>query len=401
MHSSPENIISRVVALITFILIGSSVHAQAPAFAHGADVSWCTEMEASGKKFYNAQGQDTELMELLRQGGMNAIRLRVWVNPEEKYGAWSDKADVLVKARRAHAQGLALMIDFHYSDFFADPGRQDKPAAWSNLSFDALKEAVAAHTMDILTVLKAEGIEPAWVQVGNETRSGMIWDSGKIDWSKSGAAVWNNYIALSNAGYEAVKSVLPQAQVIVHIDNGSDDNAWFFKAFKQYGGKLDMIGLSHYPGNNWQSDNTKLAANVKTLSAQFGIPVMIAETGCDANNETLAAQIMTDLFARLKNESSCKGIFYWEPEVYGWWKPAYYTSLGWNAYGKGAFTSQGRPSAALTPFFDTADGISNTSATLEASSETLYTLSGQKTTPQQKGVVVKCGHGRAQKVLKR
>ena len=387
-----------LLALLAFSY--TAIHAQSPAFARGADVSWCTEMEANGKQFYNSEGQQTELMALMRQIGMNAIRLRVWVNPQSAYGSWSDKADVLVKARRAHAQGLALLIDFHYSDFFADPGRQDKPSTWAAYTFEQLKQAVADHTVDVLSALKAEGIEPAWVQVGNETRSGMIWDSGKIDWNKSGSAVWANYIALSNAGYEAVKRVLPEAKVIVHIDKGPDDNAWFFKAFKQYGGKFDMIGLSHYPESGWQNENSKTAANIQSLASTFGVPVMIVETGYSATNETVAQQVMTDLFEKVKGLSACAGVFYWEPEVYGWWKPAYYSKLGWNAYGKGAFTSQGRPGAALKPFYDPTDAIVSPSAPALSPSQ-VYDLQGMRVNDNRRGCVIEVQKGIARKVIRK
>lgn len=379
------------VLLLAAEAVMQQVVAQSADFARGADVSWCTEMEASGKKFYDAQGRETELMELMKGIGMNAIRLRVWVNPETAYGAWSDKADVLQKARRAHAQGLQLMIDFHYSDFFADPSRQTKPAAWKDYSLTQLKQAVADHTSDILSALKDEGIEPRWVQVGNETRSGMIWDDGRLDWNKSGRELWANYVALSNAGYDAVKSVLPQTLVIVHIDKGPDDNAWFFNSFKQYGGKFDMIGLSHYPSSSWQSDNSKTAANVTSLAAQFNVPVMIAETGYSASNETLAAQVMQDFFDKLKNVSGCAGVFYWEPEVYGWWKPTYYSTLGWNGYGMGAFTSQGRPSAALAPFAGDNTGMQEISYNHPLQSKVFYDLNGRKVEGPRKGIYVAKG----------
>lgn len=358
-------------------------------FARGADVSWCTEMEADGKRFYNAQGTETEMMTLMRQIGMTAVRLRVWVNPEKNYGAWSDKADVIAKARRAKAAGLDVMIDFHYSDFFADPGNQTKPAAWASYTMAQLKQAVADHTRDVLSALKAEGIEPRWVQVGNETRSGMIWDSGRLDWNKSGSALWEGYVALSNAGYEAVKAELPGALVIVHIDKGPDDNAWFFKAFKQYGGKFDMIGLSHYPESSWQNENAKTAANVQSLASQFGVPVMVVETGYASSNETLAAQVMTDFMQKAKAAKGCAGVFYWEPEVYGWWKPAYYTKLNWGAYGKGAFTSQGRPAAALDAFAGDDTRLQELSA--DDSELTTYDLSGRRTTPSARGILVANG----------
>ncbi|MBQ9667499.1 MAG: glycosyl hydrolase 53 family protein [Prevotella sp.] len=342
--------------VITFAACCLSTQAQS--FVRGADVSWCTEMEADGKKFYDANGTETELMQLLRLSGLNAVRLRVWVNPEKAYGAWSDKADVLAKARRAKAQGLDVMIDFHYSDFFADPGQQTKPQAWAGMTMAQLKQAVGDHTTDVLQALKAEGIEPRWVQVGNETRPGMIFNEGKIDWSKSGEAAWSGYVSLSNAGYEAVKAVLPGAQVIVHIDRGPEDNAWFFRDFKQYGGKFDMIGLSHYPDyTNWATDNTNTAKRVKSLYSQFAVPVMIVETGYDAWDENRAYSVMKDFFDKTEGITGCAGIFYWEPEVYGSWRPAYYKTLGWNAYNKGAFTTQGRPSKALLPFDGGTDGI--------------------------------------------
>lgn len=348
----------QILMTLLLVFLNGTANAQpATTFARGADVSWCTEMESTGKQFYDATGQPTELMALLKQVGMNAIRLRVWVNPESDYGAWSDLTDVLVKARRAHAQRQALLIDFHYSDFFADPGRQTLPVAWTGHTLEELKQDVKTHTTEVLTALKQEGIEPLWVQVGNETRSGMMWDSGKIDWNKQGGAAWANYVALSNAGYDAVKAVLPQAQVIVHIDKGPDDNVWFFRDFKQYGGKFDMIGLSHYPETSWQNENARTAANARTLATTFSVPVMIVETGYAASNESLAAQVMTDFMSKMKAVSSCAGVFYWEPELYGWWKPAAYTRWGWNAYGKGAFTSQGRPSAALAAFADDGTGI--------------------------------------------
>ena len=129
----------QIITSILFLLLATSADAQS-AFVRGADVSWCTEMEASGRKFYDANGQETELFALLKQIGMNAVRLRVWVNPEGYgYGAWCDKADVLKKAERAHQQGLDVMIDFHYSDFFADPERQEKPKDWSGRDTHCLK----------------------------------------------------------------------------------------------------------------------------------------------------------------------------------------------------------------------------------------------------------------------
>lgn len=318
-------------------------------------------MEADGKKFYNIAGEEKDIFALMKEIGMTAIRLRVWVNPDKfGYGPWCDKADVLGMAKRVHLQGLDLMIDFHYSDFFADPGTQTKPDDWKNYTVDQIKTAVAEHTKDVLTALKNEGIEPKWVQVGNETNSGMVWDTGRIDWNKIGYARFTDYVALSNVGYDAVKEVLPNALVIVHIGgayNVAEHDGWYFKEFKQAGGKFDMIGLSHYPAwDDWNSDesdtvsNINAAKNIEKIGKQFGVPVMITETGFSNSDVEKASMVMKDLFSRMKEVSECAGIFYWEPQVDGVWKPKYYNKVGWGAYGMGAFTSDGKPTAALDAF---------------------------------------------------
>ena len=146
------------------------------AFAKGADISWVTEMETAGKKFYNSAGVETECFALMKSLGMNSIRLRVWVNPSP---VWNDAADVVAKAVRAKNLGMRVMINFHYSDYWADPGKQNKPAAWASMNFTDLKAALASHTTSVLTQLKTAGVTPEWVQVGNETNNGMLWQDGK------------------------------------------------------------------------------------------------------------------------------------------------------------------------------------------------------------------------------
>ena len=220
-------------------------------FCKGADVSWVTQMESSGKKFYNSTGTETECMRLLKSLGMNSIRLRVWVNPTD---GWCNTADLLVKALRAKNLGMRIMIDFHYSDIWADPSKQTKPAAWTSLSFTDLKTAVSTHTTDVLTTLKNNGITPQWVQVGNETGNGMLWEDGKASTNMA------NYAALNNAGYDAVKAVFPTAKVIVHIQNGNDNSLfrWIFDGLKNNGGKWDVIGMSLYPStSDWSTYNTQ------------------------------------------------------------------------------------------------------------------------------------------------
>ena len=388
----------QIVASLLLLLLFTDVNAQ-NTFVRGADISWCTEMEASGRTFQNAQGQEMELCALLKENGMNAVRLRVWVNPQGYgYGTWCDKADVLKKAERAHQQGLDVMIDFHYSDFFADPKRQEMPKDWSGYTLDQVKTAIADHTKDILNALKAKGIEPKWVQVGNETNNGMIFDKGKIDWNKSGSARYTNYVALSNAGYDAVKEVFPDAYVIVHIADAykaAESNGWFYREFKEAGGKFDMIGLSHYPDwedwNSTKSDvasNTNAANSVKKLGDLFNVPVMIVETGFSVKDADKASQVMTDLFNKVKSLSQCAGILYWEPEPDGTWKPDYYTTIGWKAYDMGAFTTDGKPTAALSAFSDNPTAIHAPFSANPDEPTQWYDLQGHQTSTPTKGLYI-------------
>ena len=323
-------------------------------FAKGADVSWLTEMEKDGVKFYNQNGKATECMKLLREEGTNSIRLRVWVNPE---GGWCGKDDVIAKAWRAQQLGFRLMIDFHYSDTWADPAHQTVPAAWQGYTAEQMKQAVADHTKDVLTALKDKGVTNVeWVQVGNETRDGMLWNDAEGDDAKAvtGRVSENaaNFAAYVNAGYDAVKAVYPQAKVIVHVDEGNNLGryTWLFGELKKNGGKWDVIGMSLYPeDNNWQDLTTNCLNNIKTLSEQYNCNVIISEIGmCWGSDQ--AAPMMKKMVDGCKAISICEGIFYWEPEVYNNWKPANYTTLGWSAYTKGAFDNSGKPTAVFDSY---------------------------------------------------
>ena len=355
-------------------------------FAAGVDISWCTEMEADGMKFYDLDSTETEIYQLMKGIGMTATRIRVWVNPESNgpqgtvYGPWSNKADVVNKAKRAAAAGLDIMIDFHYSDYFADPGKQTKPKAWEGHSFDQLLTDVANHTKDVLGAIKAEGITVKWVQVGNETSGGMVYPDGQILWNTSSlAASWQRYAQLSNAGYDAVKAVYPDAIVIVHHDNGAADNSPYYQAFKQYGGKFDMMGLSYYPDwSDWEATNTKATKRLQSLYKTFRKPVMVVETGFSTWDTTkgegeeqtgdseLAKQVYEDLFTKMMAKSGCRGIFYWEPDVYGGWghniDESGVETHDPGKYGEyhschGAFNMYGQPAIQLRVFQSRPDGV--------------------------------------------
>jgi len=334
-------------------------------FVKGADLSWVTEMEAAEIPFYNASGSKMDCFELMKSLGMNTIRLRVWVNPENDYGKWCDKDDVVAKAIRAKNAGMDVMIDFHYSDVFADPGNQTMPKAWKDLGLNDLKSAVAEHTTDVLTTLKDNGVTPAYIQIGNETRNGMLWPKGQL-WTSSGDVKdgWSNYAALSNAGYDAAKAVFNDAVILVHLNNAYEDLDWWFAKFKAAGGKFDMIGLSHYPQNAYDGNNkmepskaNELAAShITSLSATYNVKVMIVEVGVMPSDSS-SASILSSFMKTVKDNEKCVGVLYWEPEYYSsernnWWKPEYYTKKKWNSYDMGAFTDDGKPSSILDAFKD-------------------------------------------------
>ena len=310
------------------------------AFVKGADISWVTEMEGKGYKFYNAAGQERELTALMKEIGCNAIRLRVWVNPT---GGWNGQADVVAKAKRAQALGLKLLIDFHYSNSWADPGKQTVPAAWQGKDATAMAAAVKAHTQEVLQALKAAGVDVAWVQVGNETTNGMLWDSGKVAGSSAGQFV--NYF---HAGREAVKAVYPQAQVILHLDNAWNLGTlnWFLALMKGRSLDYDILGLSLYPSYwesgaypDWTPKVQQFVSNLPTLYQNYGKPVMLVEFGMPASEPAKAKAALQYLMQNTQAYDYFQGIFYWEPEA----------ESTRNGYDYGAFAG-GKPTAALDPF---------------------------------------------------
>ena len=323
------------IFLLLFTCFSLRSVAQPGTFAKGADVGFLTEMEAAGRVFYNAAGVQQGLLPILQSYDLNTIRLRVWVNPA---GGWNGKNDVVAKAIRAHNLGFRLLIDFHYSDTWADPGQQTKPAAWASLPFPQLKQALYNHTYDVLDSLKDNNILPEWVQVGNETPDGMLWPDGRLSTNPQ------NFAQLIDQGYAAVKAVNASTKVIVHVDNGFDNGRfrYVFDRLTQYGGRYDVIGLSLYPTTaNWPTFTAQCQANMNDLVARYpGKEVMVVETGMPANAPIPCRQMLLDLMAKTRAVPGGKGlgVVYWEPEAYNW------------GYGLCAWGTNGRPTAAMDAF---------------------------------------------------
>ena len=335
-----KRLIILTLAVITLTACYHKTDSPRGSWAKGADISWLSEMEHDGVSF----GQNEDCIELMRSMGMNAVRLRVWVNHST---GWSNKEDMLYLAKRVAKAGQRIMIDIHYSDFFADPSHQTIPAAWQSYDYQTMLEAVREHTLDVLYALKEEGVKPEWIQIGNETPNGMLWPMGQV---KGAAGNWKEYAGFTAMGYKAAKEAFPDITVIVHVDNAYERRDWFWESMQANGGKWDMIGLSHYPmmsawngGKSWQEMNELAEENIKRLIRDWHCPVMIAEVGMFANDSE-SEIVMADFIDRITKIDSCAGIFYWEPEVYGGWRPAEYIPLGWGSYDMGAFTPDGQPS---------------------------------------------------------
>ncbi len=305
-------------------------------YAKGADVSWISQMESEGIKFYNKSGAQQDLFSILKDGGLNSIRLRVWVNPSN---GWCNTADVLAKALRAKAAGMKIMIDFHYSDSWADPGQQTKPAAWKEQNMDQLITSVGNHTKEVLSTLKTNDVVPNWVQVGNETNDGMLWPEGKASTNMA------NFAALINSGYDAAKSVFPDTKVVVHISNGFDNSLfrWLFDGLKNNNAKWDVVGMSLYPSaDNWAQMNTQCLANMNDMINRYAKEIMICEVGMPVSDSLACKNFIADLLQKSKSiaNNKCLGIFYWEPQCYA----------DWAGYKLGAFNAKGQPTAALDAF---------------------------------------------------
>ena len=359
--SQMKPLISRVrSSALCVVLTLAPLTLQAADFFLGADISWCTEMEKRGLKVYNYVGEEREATALMKEMGLNAIRLRVWVDPKE-HGGWCDKNDLLVKALRAKALGMEVMVDFHYSDWWADPGKQNMPAAWAGHKYKEVLQDVANHTRDVLQLLKDNGVTPRWVQVGNETSAGMLWPMGKISdgrW-RDDSGKWTKeaqqYAGFFKAGYAAVKEVFPTAQVIVHLDNGYDNLLYNnnLDALRENGARWDVIGMSLYPfwtfKGGYHGSVEQLMGqcinNMNMLVKKYGTDVMIAETGYKVDDS--APELMEEgrrqlasliRLCREYTSGRCQGVFYWEPTC----RP--------KQYELGAFSGEGKPTSIMRAF---------------------------------------------------
>lgn len=312
-------------------------------FIKGMDVSTLLEEEACGARFFD-QGKEGDLLEILKRYGTNSVRLRLWNDPYDEngtpYGAGTnDLAKTILLAKRAKAMGMGVLLDYHYSDFWADPGKQTVPKAWQGYSVEELEQAVYDFTKETLEEMVRQNAAPTMVQVGNEITNGLLWPTGK----KPNFDEIARYVS---AGIRAVKEVI-QVPIMIHLDNGGNNEMYreWFDNYVKRGEDFDIIGMSYYPF--WHGTLDQLSYNMKDMAKRYQKKIVIAEVSMGftmedyAEYEKLAPEerqgmatkpemvekleypmtkqgqsdFMQDVMERIQDVDGGMGFYYWEP---GW-----------------------------------------------------------------------------------
>ncbi len=336
-----KNYFLLIITILLFSSCATSQKSTKNTFAKGADISWLPQMEATGYQFYDSNGDKKDCFQLLKERGMNTIRLRVFVNPnDDKASGHCSKEETITMALRAQKMGMRVMIDFHYSDSWADPSKQNKPAAWANHSFTELLNDVYNHTFDVINSLKKAGVTPEWVQIGNEIPGGMLWPEGSTtNWIQLGQ--------LLNKGYDAVKEVDRNIKVIVHVDEGNNNTKFrnFFDNATAQKVRYDVIGLSYYPywiKKDYSETIANLQFNLNDMASRYNKEVMIVEVGGEDDKIQNTYELLAATIKAVKNVPNNKGlgVLYWEPQG----------ARSWSHYALSAWLPDGKPSPALDAF---------------------------------------------------
>lgn len=323
-------------------------------FIMGMDLSSIISLENSGVKFYDYEDNETDIFETLAKSGINYIRVRVWNNPYDKngngYGGGNcDINNAVLIGKRAKKYGMKLLVDFHYSDFWADPSKQMCPKEWKDMDIEAKANALYEYTRDSLTKLKNENIDVGMVQIGNETNGSM-----------AGETIWKNivYDLMANAS-KAIREVFPKALIAVHFANPekSDSYLTYAKKLDYYNLDYDVFGSSYYP--YWHGTLQNLQDTLSTIASSYNKKTMVLETSYAYTNEdfdysgnTISSEssitkdypfsqqgqvnCLLDIIETIKNTTNGIGICYWE----GAWIPVGYNSYEenfdiWQKYGSG------------------------------------------------------------------
>lgn len=333
-------------------------------FVKGMDLSTLLELERCGAKYYD-NGEERDLLAIMKSYDVDTIRIRLWNDPwsetGESYGAGeNDLKTSLEIAKRVTAAGFGVLLNFHYSDFWADPGKQIKPKAWADYGVKELEQAVYDYTLESMQTFLDAGVNITMVQVGNELSNGLLWPEGKVP-------NYDNIATFVNAGIRAVRKADATIPVMIHLDNGGNNALYreWFDNFTKRGEDFEIIGLSYYPF--WHGSLQMLNDNMNDIAERYGKDLVIAEVSMGytmedyASCEKLSAEerkgyatkpalvekieypmtrqgqydFMEDFLNRISHirDGKGKGFFYWEPAWIpvpgsGWATPASLKYMG-------------------------------------------------------------------------
>ena len=297
-------------------------------FIFGMDASCVPSLEAGGVKYYDFDGNEKDVYRILSESGFNYIRVRIWNNPFDKngngYGGGNcDIENAIAIGKRATENGMKLLVNFHYSDFWADPQKQKAPKAWLDMSVEQKSDAIYKYTLDCLTKLNEAGVDVGMVQVGNETNGAMC-----------GESEWKNIAALMSAGSRATREACPDALVVLHFSNPELVNRYAGYAYElnRFAVDYDVFASSYYPF--WHGTFENLKCELEKVTSTYGKRVIIAETSyaytaedTDFHANTVSAEmyaenyplsiqgqadLVRDVIATAATIENCLGVFYWE-----------------------------------------------------------------------------------------
>ena len=325
----------RIMTIMLLVLVAAFSQAQKKYL--GGDISLLSSYEAQGTVYKDYNGKQVRLLPFLREQGWNTIRVRLFVDPQnapEEHkgeGVCQDLNYVIAFCQEIKKAGMQIMLDFHYSDTWADPGKQFTPKRWGQADSQQLADSVYAYTKSSLQAMKRAGVEPELIQVGNEITNGMLWPIGHIDPAKDDN--WDTLGSFLRSGSKACREICPKAQIIIHTEKAGD---WgitysYYQHLQQQQIDYDIIGLSYYP--MWHGTIPNLAINLQRLSEYFpDKPVMIVETAAYYSHEndpwakpeqyaefypiSKEGQMLFthELVTEIKKHNNVIGLFWWFPE---------------------------------------------------------------------------------------
>jgi arabinogalactan endo-1,4-beta-galactosidase len=315
----------------TILIFNSLIYSQSIGFINGVDISMLYQIEENNGIYFE-NGIAIDPIDIFKQHGVNTIRLKIWHTPDPEFNSLQN---VLQMAQRIDSIGLDIMLNFHYSDTWADPSHQTKPSAWESIDFKTLADSIYDYTNHVITRLKMQGTLPKFVQIGNETDCGLLWPDGYICDESNTAEQWLNLGILYNNAISGIQDAIDEMDTVWTLGHLSHGGLWYFSNLFNEGVSLDIIGQSYYPW--WHGSLDELSTNLTQLSNEFQKPIVIVETAYpftlswnDNTNNIIGmeSQLLDGFPAseigqlnflqavkdRVTNNEFGAGICYWSPE---------------------------------------------------------------------------------------